>query len=80
MIITDDKMIDHQRILDDLLEVTEGHDVEEVVFGPARATLMMGQLMKRRIATYEFIQHARNYRKPMKHGGGTDGCRQAQAR
>ncbi|MDO9711979.1 terminase large subunit [Paracraurococcus lichenis] len=66
LIITDGNMIDHQRILDDLLDIIAEYDVEEVVFDPAQASWMMGQLMERRVTVYEFTQHARNYSEPMK--------------
>lgn len=66
LLATEGNMIDHQRILDDVLDIVRDHDVEEVVFDPAQASWMMGQLTERRIVVYEFQQHARLLSEPTK--------------
>ncbi len=47
-------------------DVIRDHDVQEVVFDPAHANWMMGQLMERRVAVYEFNIQSRPISEPMK--------------
>ncbi len=67
--LTDGNMIDFERIEADLDDVRSRFQVEEVVFDPAQATMLVTRLMAKGVAVTQFDQNARNYSEPTKQVG-----------
>ncbi|MFC0407929.1 terminase large subunit [Roseomonas elaeocarpi] len=66
LILTEGNMIDFDRIEEDLEDLRQRFTVDEVVFDPAQATMLMGRLMNKGVTVTQFDQNARNYSEPMK--------------
>ena len=66
LILTDGNMIDFERIEEDLDALRLEHQVAEIVFDPAQATMLVSRLMAKGVAVQQFDQNARNYSEPLK--------------
>ena len=64
--LTDGNMIDFERIEADLDAIRTRFQVEEVVFDPAQATMLVTRLMNKGVVVTQFDQNARNYSEPTK--------------
>jgi phage terminase large subunit-like protein len=66
LILTDGNMIDFERIEADLDELRTQFTVDEIVFDPSQATMLVTRLMSKNVTVQQFDQNARNYSEPMK--------------
>ena len=66
LILTEGNMIDFACIEADLEEDRKRFQVEEIVFDPSQATMLVTRLMERGVAVQQFDQNARNYSEPTK--------------
>lgn len=66
IIPTDGEMIDHGRILDDLVEASKIFTIESIGYDPAQATMLVTELQAEGLPVVEFRHTVMNMTEPMK--------------
>lgn len=66
LIQTDGEMIDHGRILDDLVEASKVFTIESIGYDPAQATMLVTEMMAEDLPVAEFRHTVLNMSEPMK--------------
>ena len=66
LIATDGNMIDHGRILDDLVEASKTFTIESIGYDPAQATMLVTALQGEGLPVVEFRHTVMNMSEPMK--------------
>lgn len=66
LIQTDGDMIDHGRILDDLVAASKAHTIESIGYDPAQATMLVTELQGEGLPVVEFRHTVLNMSEPMK--------------
>lgn len=66
LIQTDGEMIDHGRILDDLVDASKTYTIESIGYDPAQATMLVTEMMAEDLPVVEFRHTVLNMSEPMK--------------
>lgn len=66
LIQTEGEMIDHSRILDDLVEASKVFTIESIGYDPAQATMLVTEMMAEDLPVVEFRHTVLNMSEPMK--------------
>lgn len=66
LIQTDGEMIDHGRILDDLVEASQRYTIESIGYDPAQATMLVTEMQAAGLPVFEFRHTVLNMSEPMK--------------
>jgi phage terminase large subunit-like protein len=66
LIQTEGDMIDHGRILDDLVEASQTYTIESIGYDPAQATMLVTEMMKEGLPVVEFRHTVLTMSEPMK--------------
>lgn len=66
LIQTDGDMIDHGRILDDLVEASQRFTIESIGYDPAQATMLVTEMQAVGLPVFEFRHTVLNMSEPMK--------------
>lgn len=66
LIQTDGDMIDHGRILDDLVEASQRFTIESIGYDPAQATMLVTEMQAAGLPVFEFRHTVLNMSEPMK--------------
>lgn len=66
LIQTDGDMIDHGRILDDLVEASKSYTIESIGYDPAQATMLVTELQAQGLPVVEFRHTVLTMSEPMK--------------